>query len=218
MATFRQLFKQVKEIFHRNRFPGSREYWEDRYKKGGTSGSGSYGKLATFKAELLNAFVEQHKIQTVVELGCGDGNQLKLANYLDYSGLDVSPTAIALCKETFKHDGKKRFLLYQKDCAVPHAELTLSLDVIYHLIEDHVFNEYMHNLFTSAGRFVIIYSSNKNDDQVYHEKMRDFTAWIGKHATDFRLNEIIKNKYPYDPADPDNTSQSDFFIYQRVNS
>lgn len=35
-------------------FPSSKEYWEQRYAGGGTSGAGSYGKLAEFKAEIIN--------------------------------------------------------------------------------------------------------------------------------------------------------------------
>ena len=35
-------------------FPGSEKYWEKRYIAGGNSGAGSYGKLAEFKAEVLN--------------------------------------------------------------------------------------------------------------------------------------------------------------------
>lgn len=40
------------------------------------------------------------------------------------------------------------------------ADLTLSLDVIYHLIEDNVFFTYMDRLFDSSTKFVIIYSLN----------------------------------------------------------
>src|SRR5262249_52379361 len=38
-------------------FPGSRQYWENRYGADGNSGVGSYGKFAAFKAEVINAFV-----------------------------------------------------------------------------------------------------------------------------------------------------------------
>jgi ubiquitin C len=35
-------------------FPGSGSFWETVYREGGTSGPGSYGRLAEFKAEVLN--------------------------------------------------------------------------------------------------------------------------------------------------------------------
>lgn len=61
----------------------STDYWESRYATGGTSGPGSSGKLAEFKAEVLNSFVRRDNVLSVIEFGCGDGNQLSLASYPD---------------------------------------------------------------------------------------------------------------------------------------
>jgi hypothetical protein len=62
-------------------FPGSAEYWKERYAAGGSSGAGSYNKLAEFKAEVINDFVVRNQVQTVIEYGCGDGNQLERGVY-----------------------------------------------------------------------------------------------------------------------------------------
>ena len=82
----------------------SKNYWENRYKKGGNSGAGSYSKLAEFKAEIINDFVHKNSVDLVVEWGSGDGNQLSLAKYKKYLGFDVSATAVNLCREKFKND------------------------------------------------------------------------------------------------------------------
>ena len=74
----------------------SKNYWEEHYQAGGNSGSGSYGRLASFKALIINEFVSENQISSVIEFGCGDGNQLALANYPEYVGLDVSPTTIKI--------------------------------------------------------------------------------------------------------------------------
>ena len=100
------------EIFGSHRFPGSLHYWEERYQNSGTSGAGSYGRLAKFKADVINSFVRENKIGSVIEFGCGDGHQLSLAFYPQYVGLDVSPTAIKMCKEKFAQDKTKSFFLY----------------------------------------------------------------------------------------------------------
>jgi len=92
-------------------FPGSADYWRQRYKAGGTSGAGSYHKLAKFKAEVLNAFVKEHGIRTIIEYGCGDGNQLSLSEYPSYIGFDVSQKAIEICRGIFCNDKTKRFCL-----------------------------------------------------------------------------------------------------------
>ena len=83
--------------YSRRVFPGSQPYWERRYARGGDSGAGSYGRLAIFKAEFVNSFVRDHGIRSVIEFGCGDGNQLSLAEYPSYFGLDVSRSAVEAC-------------------------------------------------------------------------------------------------------------------------
>jgi hypothetical protein len=49
----------------------SNSYWEARYGAGGSSGAGSYGRLAAFKAAFVNAFVADNHIRSVLDLGCG---------------------------------------------------------------------------------------------------------------------------------------------------
>src|SRR5271157_5436589 len=58
-------------IAGRLNFPGSGSFWENEYREGRTSGPGSYGRLAEFKAEILNEFVRTKNIRTVIEFGCG---------------------------------------------------------------------------------------------------------------------------------------------------
>ena len=55
----------------------SSRYWQKRYQRGETSGAGSYGRFAEYKAEVLNRFVAANGIVRAAEFGCGDGNQLK---------------------------------------------------------------------------------------------------------------------------------------------
>src|SRR6185437_10475742 len=81
-----------------DKFRNSNEYWERRYRTGGTSGAGSYNRLAEFKANFLNKFVEEHQVVSVVEYGSGDGAQLKLARYPSYTGVDISRTAVEICR------------------------------------------------------------------------------------------------------------------------
>ncbi len=73
---------------------GSAQYWRDRYRTGGNSGAGSYGRLASFKAEIINAFVREHNITSVIEFGCGDGLNSLLADYPTYLGFDVADESI----------------------------------------------------------------------------------------------------------------------------
>jgi hypothetical protein len=189
-------------------------YWDRRYRKGGNSGPGSYNRLAKFKADFLNTFITQHQVTSVIEFGSGDGSQLKLARYANYIGVDVSAKAVEVCRALFFEDASKFFLHSSAFLPGTHAELALSLDVIYHLVEDPVFETYMRQLFASAERFVIVYSSNVSQiAQSKHILHREFTQWVKYNEPGWRLHSTVKNAYPYDAADPEHTSFADFYIF-----
>ena len=165
----------------------SAAYWEARYAGGGTSGDGSRGDNARSKADYLNRFVKDHEVRSVVEFGCGDGWQLSLANYPDYVGLDVSETAVEKCRTLFAMDTHKRF--YRLPTLWPlTAELVLSLDVTYHLVEQAVYDQHLNDVFGSATRFVILYTTDSDlvdpslvsAEHVLHRPVcRDVTSRFG---------------------------------------
>jgi hypothetical protein len=193
-------------------------YWDRRYETGGTSGAGSYGRLSEFKAEVINGLVDEFQVADIVEFGCGDGNQLALARYPRYRGYDVSDTAIALCKSRFAGDPTKEFKAV-REYAGESAGMALSLDVIFHLVEDSVFEAYMRRLFGAAQRFVVIYSSDTDEQmpgEAVHVRHRKFSDWIAANERGWSLSRTIRNRYPYQPGD-ETTSFSDFFVYRRTS-
>jgi hypothetical protein len=197
------------------RFGGSTDYWEQRYAEGGNSGAGSYNRLAEFKADFLNEFVARNDVQSVIEFGSGDGAQLELARYPSYVGVDVSRTAIDATRKRFARDRSKRFLHTAEVASDLRAELSLSLDVIYHLVEDATFETHMTSLFSASSRFVVIYASNKDERAaVPHVRHRRFTDWVASRRPDFTLKERVPNAYPFDELDPDNTSFADFYVFE----
>lgn len=202
----------------RRKFTGSSDYWVRRYRKGRNSGGGSYGRLAEFKAEVLNEFVRTHTIRTVIEFGCGDGHQLALANYPHYLGYDVSPDALELCRARFAGDPSRQFRLMD-DHRQEQAQLALSLDVLYHLVEDHVFDGYMRRLFAAATDHVIIYSSNTSENppgQGAHVRHRRFTDWVQAHIAGWRLTRHLPNRFPFAGNDREG-SFADFYFYDRID-
>jgi SAM-dependent methyltransferase len=198
-------------------FKGSTTYWDNRYRKGGSSGPGSYGRLAEYKASIINDIVTKHDIRTVIEFGCGDGHQLELARYNSYIGFDVSPKAVEICRARFSRHADYRFSLVA-DYDGETADLTMSLDVIYHLVEDDIFEKYMELLFDSSKRFVLLYSSDAPMPQfdAPHVKTRKFSDWVRTHRPQWHMVEYIKNKFPYDVDNPGETSFSDFYLYRRL--
>jgi len=207
--------KRLKRILGRKIFTNTKDYWENRYASGGNSGAGSYNNLAIYKASILNDFVEKNEIVDVMEFGCGDGNQLKLANYPKYIGFDVSRTAVDICRKKFKDDESKKFFLMDF-YTTQTSQLTLSLDVIFHLVEDNIFQSYMEKLFDASRQFVVIYSSNVeifDPNQITHVRQRKFSTWIEKNRSNWMLMQHIPNQRPYDGTG--STTFAEFFIYKK---
>jgi hypothetical protein len=206
--------RQVSLLRQRIAYPGSASFWEQNYRVGGTSGDGSYGRLAQGKADFLNAFVREHAVHSVIEFGCGDGHQLSLARYPRYTGLDVSRSAIALCQRRFAGDVTKNFFLYDGACFTDHAgifsgDLALSLDVIYHLTEDDVFEAYLTHLFAAGRRYVVVYSTNMvMPGTAPHVRHRLFCSWVESNCRQWQLTKVTRG--------PDSgPGRADFFVYQR---
>ena len=194
----------------------SRDYWEKRYESGRNSGAGSYGRLAQFKAHFLNSFFSLNAVSSAVELGCGDGNQLSLLKIEKYTGIDVSRAAVEKCRGMFSDRPNFNFMTERQGMRVPLHDVALSLDVVFHLVEDAVFAKYINRLFKLSTRFVVIYSSNYDGHwSSVHVRHRNFTSFITGRYPSWTLACSVPNIFPYDSADVNNTSFSDFFIFRR---
>ena len=134
-----------------------------------------------------------------------------------------SPSAIRICEERFAGDTSKRFRLYQPERGLAEqgieaGDLALSLDVVYHLVEDPVFEGYMTRLLEASTRFVIVYSNNTDTQpaqgHAVHVRNRKFTDWMDEHASPWRLLRHVPNEVDADP-DTASSSHSSFFFYER---
>ncbi len=213
--------RRLSPVRARSAFLGSKAYWEQRYASGDNSGAGSYGELAEFKARFLNSFVRDHGVESVIEFGCGDGNQLSLAIYPRYIGLDVSSAAVSMCVRRFAHDPSKSFFLYDghrllENPGLFRADVSISLDVIYHLVEDDVYESYMMALFAAAKNFVIIYSTNQeaNSESAAHVRDRHFTSWVAANARGWALARKLQNPFSSSSTAPTLTVLPDFYVFE----
>ena len=231
-----KVLRKVIEPFIRTLFQlifnmkGSKGYWETRYARGGNSGGGSYGRLAEFKAEVLNNLVTELHINSIIELGCGDGNQTSLLeSKVNYLGLDISPTVIQWNLEKFRSDPSKDFLVFdsshfKKIGNFLSADMTISLDVLYHLVEQDVFESYLKALFDMAKQYVVIYAVNNENigikSKAAHVHIRAFIPYIAENFKEFRLMRKIENKYSYSEEcgriGTDKWSMCDFYVFCKI--
>lgn len=185
-----------------------KDYWDKRYAKGETSGIGSYGANAKYKISFLNDFIKEHRIKSVLDFGCGDGNQILNLCNVPYVGMDISIYAVNRCRDLFVEDENKDFTLYNPDAYsnLYFSDMSMSLDVIYHLVDDNVYQKYIQHLFESAERYVIIYSSNYHTDGRSHVKHREFTKDIDKT----KWKQIFHEPNP-------NGNEAEFYVFERIN-
>lgn len=198
-------------------FRGSGDYWRQRYRLGGDSGEGSGGVWADYKARVLNAFVEEQGITEIIEFGCGDGRQLELAEYPLYLGLDISPEAVALCRLRFVSDASKQFMLLDEYVG-QKADLSLSLDVLFHLVEDGVYFDYLERLFKAGRRFVVVYATSigNKPKTLRHVRHRPVEADIATRFPGFARRADLEARLPAPPGEQGEGGYTRFFIYQRT--
>ena len=176
----------------------SSRYWQARYRWGGNSGKGSRGETAARKAEFVSTFCRQHDVSSLVELGSGDGvcaSQIKIAKYL---GLDLSQDAVLRARRrvsslshrflTITGDSSEDIVAKVRSCHGGNPPLvSLSMDVILHLVEDSVFEAYLKTLFAISARYIVVFSSDADGPDEIHVRHR---AYSRRFMADFPIRQI----------------------------
>lgn len=183
-------------------------YWERRYRDGRTSGAGSEGDEGAYKAAYLSKFIADHDVNTIVDWGCGDGQVLELVDLHGayYRGMDISPTIVDRMTVKFP-------LL---DFSVPtrkgrHVgkpfDLALSFDVLFHFPDEIDYADYLGQLFDSAEKYVMIYSTNYAGGRTSrHVFRREFTPDIAERFPDWELTTV---------ETPLREGLASFFVYEK---
>lgn len=168
-------------------------YWEERYKTGGDSGHGSKGYNYIFKRDYINSIVKKYNIQKVIDFGCGDGTQIAESVIPEYFGIDVSPTIVKKCQELYKNRSNWQFAIADQT-QIPIGDLTISIDVIYHVTNNKDFHDYLSNLFKYTSKYVLLYSNySARESEAEHIKFRN----ILQEITDSYPNWLLLEKIPH---------------------
>ena len=78
------------------------------------------------------------------------------------------------------------------------ADLGLSLDVMFHLVEDDVFEAYVRDLFSLSRRFVLVYASDgPRDSTIGSVTDRPFTAHVRATEPGWHLVERVPNPHAW---------------------
>ena len=149
-------------------------YWEDRYRKGGISGAGSRGDEAAWKVAQIQHVITTYRVRSLLDLGCGDGVVVAGLRVPTYVGYDVAPTAVAACKALMPY--------HQFTTELPPEsvtfDMTMSVDVLFHLVDPEDFRAHLGALFSRSHRLVLIYATDHDQRGAPHVLHRAWTrSW-----------------------------------------
>ncbi len=144
-------------------------YWNGRYARGVNSGYGSYGEQLDKKLKWLSGL----PISSITDIGCGDFNTgsslLKLYPKASYIGYDISPVIIEKNKALYPYEFTTEFPKLGND-------LTLCIDVLYHVLDDAEYSALILNLRQSLrfGKYLALTAYEEEQRAATHLKIRKF--------------------------------------------
>lgn len=132
------------------------------------------------------------------------------------SGWTSAPKPRPFAASASRGDASKLFLLLD-DYAGQTADLSLSLDVLFHLVEDGVYFDYLDRLFKAGRRFVVVYATSVGNAPrtLRHVRHRPVESDIATRFPDFARLTDLEAMLPAPPRAQGEGGYTRFFIYQR---
>jgi len=131
-------------------------YWDNRYKNGGTSGQGSIGELRSWKWNIIKKYNGIR--ESVIDIGCGDmsfweNNKLPL----NYIGIDFSDVII---QKNIKKYPKSQFYTKSSASTPLHicADTVICFDMLFHIMNDSDYIQTLQNICTYSNNQIFIYT------------------------------------------------------------
>jgi hypothetical protein len=134
------------------------DYWQVRYRDGGTSGKGSIGQLRDWKYRVIEHYAGN--IDDVIDVGCGDLTFWENRDCEKYTGIDISDYIIK--KNQIIRPG---WNFIQSNSAEYHpigGRIVICFDHLFHILDEETFNAILNNLTQYSQEWIFIYTWNKN--------------------------------------------------------
>lgn len=187
-------------------YQGDYDYWFHRHRRGAgrrefeADGRGSAGHLRAYKAAFVNAMARKYDCRTAIDLGCGSAWLYGLTSFDEYTGFDISPSAI--WRAYLEHGCPKNaeFHIFDPErTELRRADVAVSLDVVYHITEEVDLWAYLAAMCEAARRLIVVYAADEDpvETDPPHIARRRFVPLIEKRG--WRLAESPENPYADDP-------------------
>ncbi len=169
-------------------------YWDERYAKGQTSGTGSYGVNADFKAIVINRVIKEYSCEDMVEFGCGDANQMTLFTPIPYIGYDIAPTIIQKNKQ--KHASLKHAVFENMDMTKDFTsirDLSICVDVLFHLTIEDDWDILIDHVCKAAKKCIVITTNTEEIQSEYfpHVNFKRRIMPVLDKRDDVLIEEVI---------------------------
>lgn len=148
-----------------------RQYWNERYKRGGNSGDGSYGGQLEKKLNFLKGL----DIESITEIGCGDFNfgkhLMEMYPNATYNGTDVSEEILERNRKEYP-----QYNFYPSGGYNPPADLLLCIDVLFHITYGDEYENMLWTLQKDWKKYLAVtaYEYAQTDGLAPHVKIRPF--------------------------------------------
>lgn len=129
------------------------DYWDHRYRTGGTSGRGSVGRERGWKWRLVKRYARV--VDDVLDVGCGDLSFWEGQDCPEYLGLDLSPHVQG---ENARRRPRWRFEVCDATRQPIHhrKRIVFCFDVLFHVMEEPGFRYLLENLASSTGEWLFL--------------------------------------------------------------
>lgn len=152
------------------------------YKKGGEA----YATLRWSLDPAFLSFIKENDFKTkhILDIGCGNGKYLVFLKELGFKteGIDSSPTAIEMTKESLKDDSEIKLVnMYEYDLPGARYDLIISIHAIHHGLKKQVRDliKQFYPALLPGGRFFITLPDNEGSTHwtmmINHEEIEPGT-------------------------------------------
>ena len=145
-------------------------FWNERYSTNTQlgSGPGSRGQIALAKKRIVNKIIEDQKITSVLDYGCGDLHCVDVDKIGKYVGVDIS--TVVLESNRKKHPNKEFVLPKDLNPNIKH-DLVICQDVLIHQDTKSKFDEIFnlcYNLSEKCFLFSVLKNKSYAVNNVFH--------------------------------------------------
>jgi hypothetical protein len=133
-------------------------YWQARYRAGGTSGEGSIGQLREWKWQVIEHYAGN--IDDVIDVGCGDLSFWENRSCEKYTGIDISGYIIE--KNRIARLDWNFIQANSAEYQPIHAKVVFCFDHLFHIIDEETFVGILNNLARYSDEWIFVYTWNRN--------------------------------------------------------